>query len=277
MRLRLLTVNNTKTAKGTKQGYLTGVLHLAPYKLSGYNVCPMADIAGCWKGCLNTAGRGGIGKGALVTYDSIESGTLTNRVQQARIRRTRLFMENRNEFMRQLVADIQKLWWVAKKQGLKPAVRLNGTSDIRWEDIEVRIEDPKGTGFDTWSSVFTRFPHIQFYDYTKLPNRGRALDIPNYHLTFSYSHKPEYLPYVEKAIKAYGDKVNIAVVHHGFGNLSPASSLHWRHGLPSPLNHRRIVNGDAHDLRFLDPKGCVVALKAKGNAKKDASGFVVKA
>jgi len=38
---------------------------------------------------------------------------------------------------------------------------------------------------------------------------------------------------------------------------------------------RRTINGDATDLRFLDGRGVVVALKAKGQAKQDRSGFVV--
>jgi hypothetical protein len=35
-----------------------------------------------------------------------------------------------------------------------------------------------------------------------------------------------------------------------------------------------VFNGDESDLRFLDPKGVIVGLYAKGKAKKDTSGFV---
>ena len=53
---------DAKTVKGRKKGYLTGIMYLAPFKLSGYQVCPMAEIAGCVGDCLNTAGHGGMAK-----------------------------------------------------------------------------------------------------------------------------------------------------------------------------------------------------------------------
>jgi hypothetical protein len=283
VRFSLLTVDNAKTAKSVAKNYLTGVLHLAPFNLSGVNVCPMATVAGCYKGCLNTAGRGGIGKGGMVTYSSVKSRKRTNHVQQARIRRTRLFFEDRNEFMAQLADDIRKLQILAIKRKLTPCVRLNGTSDIRWEDIPVfshektgepvgcehLVDETRGAKCSCGlrvRNIFERFPNLQFYDYTKIPNRRRALDIPNYHLTFSYSNVIEFVPYVQKAIDTYGDRVNIAVV---FSDMSDAIAR------GSFLN-RPLINGDEHDLRFLDPPGCVVALKAKGKAKKDKTGFVVR-
>src|ERR1700675_3335037 len=132
MNLKLLTVGNPKTAKGQARNYLTGVLHLAPFNLSGVNVCPLAEIAGCVKACLNTAGRGGIAKGGAVTQESVKDGSRTNKIQECRIRRSRMSLEKRNEFMALLSSDISKLIFNAKKLGLTPAIRLNGTSDIRW-------------------------------------------------------------------------------------------------------------------------------------------------
>ena len=35
-----------------------------------------------------------------------------------------------------------------------------------------------------------------------------------------------------------------------------------------------VLEFDESDLRFLDPKGVIVGLYAKGRAKKDESGFV---
>lgn len=118
-------------------------------------------------------------------------------------------------------------------------------------------------------NIFERFPDIQFYDYTKIPNRRRALDIPNYHLTFSYSARLEFQPYVAQAIKTYGDKINIAVVFDKRVNLPKIA------GCPTFLN-RTVINGDENDLRFLDPEGVVVGLSATGHAKQDTSGFVVR-
>lgn len=270
MKLKLLTIGNPKTAKGEARNYLTAVLHLAPYNLSGVNVCPMAEVAGCVKSCLNTAGRGGIAKGGMVTYSSVKNHKRTNRIQECRIRRTRLFLTDREGFMVQLYQDIAKLRDIAQKKGLVLAIRLNGTSDIRWEDIRFTATGAYTCVPIKWNNIFEAFPYVQFYDYTKIPNRVRALDIPNYSLTFSYSHRPEFRKFVEKALDSYGDKVNIAVV---FGKFP--SSLHYRDALPDFLQDRKIIDGDETDLRFLDPKGVIVALKAKGKGKKDKSGFVV--
>jgi hypothetical protein len=291
--MKLLSRNNPKIAKGRAKNYLTGVLHLAPFKLSGFNVCPMAEIAGCVKTCLNTAGRGGISKDGIVTYDNLthcrycnkeiefykgawwtgndfqcpdgehnHEPQRTNRVQEARIRRTRLFIEKREEFMTLLADDIRLLIRRAKKRGMTPAIRLNGTSDIRWEDIPVEVKASRfnRTEMVRFENIFAAFPAVQFYDYTKLPNR-RVAHIPNYHLTFSYSGSPVFRPYVDRALKNYGPDTNVSVVFHG--------------PIPENFLDRPVINGDEHDLRFLDPKGCIVALKAKGSAKKDTSGFVI--
>jgi len=44
--------------------------------------------------------------------------------------------------------------------------------------------------------------------------------------------------------------------------------------MPETYEGTPVFNGDDSDLRFLDPKGVVVGLYAKGKAKKDTSGFV---
>lgn len=262
----ILTLANPKAAKGAARNYLTAVLHLAPFNLSGVNVCPMAELAGCIKACLNTAGRGGIAKGGILTFDEVRLGARSNRVQEARIRRTREFLTDRDAFMARLVRDIHKLAVKARHEGLTLCVRLNGTSDIRWEDIEVPAVTFRNGGVLISSkpraNIFERFPSVQFYDYTKIPNRRRAANIPNYHLTFSYSHRPEFRPMVEKARETYGERVSFSAVFSG-------------KNFPGQFLGRPVVNGDDTDLRFLDAPGVVVALYAKGRAKKDTSGFVV--
>jgi len=154
---------NAKTIKGQQYGYLTGVLYLAPYTLSGYNTCAMAHIAQCHEGCLNSAGRGAF-----------------NSVQQARIRKTKLFYEDRDAFFAALIPDITLLIRKARKLSLIPVCRLNGTSDLRWELIAFTYEGIY------YNNIFAMFPDLQFYDYTKLTNRN-VEHIPNYDLTFSYS------------------------------------------------------------------------------------------
>ncbi len=235
--MKLLSTGNPKILKGTAQGYNTYILHLAPADVSGYETCPKRT-AGCTAACLNTAGRGGMFK----------RGETTNVIQEARKRKTRLFFENRAEFMRLLVADIELAIKQSKRLGLIPVFRLNGTSDIAWEKYEV----PGAR------NIFELFPTVTFYDYTKMLNRkGRAL--PNYHLTFS---------------AADGNDADVAkAIEQGY-NVATVFGIKKTEPMPETYNGLPVFNGDDSDLRFLDPKGVVVGLYAKGKAKKDTSGFV---
>lgn len=249
MHTKLLTIGNPKTAKGAARGYLTAVLHLAPYKASGVNVCPMAELAGCYAGCLNTAGRGGIAKGRAV-FNPHGVELPDNAIQRARIRRTQWFTNDRESFMAALVADIQRLQRKAHRDGVTLCVRLNGTSDIRWESVPCF----------SFPNVFAFFPTVQFYDYTKIPNR-RVEGIANYHLSISYSEASErYRDIALNAAQSQGR--NLVAVFAG--------------KLPETFHGRRVVNGDESDLRFLDPLNVVVGLKAKGAARRDTSGFVIR-
>ena len=228
--MKLLSDANPKIQKGVQHGYLTFIMHLAPGKLSGRNVCPGAS-AGCLETCLNTAGRG--------RFDSI---------QQARIRKTRWFFEDRAGFMAQLVSDVEAGIRKADRLNLIPVFRLNGTSDIRWETVPV----------GQYKNIFEMFPHVQFYDYSKLSNRR---NIPaNYHLTFSRSESNE-----DKLDEAVRNGMNLAVVF----------STKKKDMLPQRYRSLPVVDADDTDLRFLDPKGSVCGLRAKGNAKSDSTGFVV--
>jgi hypothetical protein len=222
--VKLLTVGNTKTVKGEAMGYMTFIMHLAPSTLSGYNTCPMAS-KGCAAACLNTAGRGRF--------------TAT---QEARIRKTRWFFEDRPTFMAQLVKDIQAAIRKADRETMIPVFRLNGTSDIRWETIPVGGR----------RNIMEMFPAQTFYDYTKLQNR---VNLPsNYHLTFSRSEE-NYTAVDTMMAQGY----NTAIV---FDSLPV-------------YNGYKVIDGTETDLRFLDPKNVIVGLLAKGKAKKDLSGFTV--
>jgi len=226
---------NPKTIKGQKQGYLTGVLYLAPYNLAGINMCPMAEIAECHEPCLNTAGRGAFTK-----------------TQIARINKTKKYHADKQSFMTQIAKDIKSLIRKADRLKFIPIVRLNGTTDERWENVSFTYD-----GIE-YKNIMAMFPTIQFYDYTKIPNRK---NIPvNYDLTFSYSGVKNYESFVKMAIEK---KERIAVVFRSISAI-PKSFL----GLP-------VINGDDSDIRHIDPKNTIVALYAKGRAKKDYSGFVV--
>ena len=226
--MKLLGISNTKTLKGEKQGYRTYIMHLAPSTLSGYQVCPMASL-GCSDACLNLSGMGRF-----------------SNVQAARIAKTRHFFEDRPAFMQQLVREVRSAVKSSQKLGLTPVFRLNGTSDIRWEMIPV-LGDALPTAY---ANIMMMFPQVQFYDYTKIPNRRNVPS--NYHLTFSRSetnHQDVIL-----------SQNNVAVVF----DVLPATYL-----------GRTVIDGTETDLRFLDPQNVVVGLKANGKAKQDTSGFTV--
>ena len=249
MTYKLLGVGtNAKTIKGDGSEYLTAILYMTPYKVMVdgklFNSCSMAAIASCIDACLYTAGRGKF-----------------SNVQTARQRKAEWFYRDRVGFMDQLFDDITKFEAYCKKRGIQPCVRLNGTTDIRWELIPISNivkGEPK-------KNIFELFPNVQFYDYTKIANR-KCKDIPNYHLTWSYSNaNADYAKLLDKALE---QGMNAAVVFRSnFIQVKPKCWHTWK-GYP-------VIDGDQDDLRFLDPKGGhIVALYAKGAAKKDQSGFV---
>ena len=223
----LLQVNtNWKTIKSMKYGFLTGILYLAPYKLSGKNVCPAASL-GCRLSCLNTAGRGQMGV-----------------VQKARLRKTKMFFQDRNKFLSQLKTEIEILSRRAVNKNMKLAIRLNGTSDLPFERYLI---DGK--------NLMDHFPKVKFYDYTKLENRINNQLPGNYHLTFSRSETNEAV--IDQVI----EKAPVSVV--------------FKNKLPRLYNGYKVINGDLHDMRFKNQSGVIIGLIAKGKARKDTTGFAI--
>jgi hypothetical protein len=224
--MKLLTIDNAKTTKGEKLDILTGILYLAPAKISGYEVCPQRSI-GCTLACLYTAGMG-----------------IFSNVQNARIKKTKMFFEDRAEFFKLLRKDIVALEKKAIKLEMKPAVRLNGTSDINWVRFKIMEE----------------FPSVQFYDYTKVV-KHLTKDIPNYNITFSRN-------------EANDDDCKTAL-NHGY-NVAVVFNTKKGERLPATWESYPVVDGDETDVRFLDNAGSIVGIRAKGEAKKDRLGFVIK-
>jgi hypothetical protein len=238
--------NNAKTIKGQKYGFKTLVLYMAPYKLSGVNLCSMADIAQCHKACLNTAGN--------PVYAEMK--------RKGRLNKALYYLNARDQFINQLVREIILNQSKAKAEGFEILVRLNGTTDIRWENESFNLDAKNakvlGVQQKQYKNLMELFSNVQFYDYTKIANRK---DIPaNYDLTFSYSGVIQYQKYVNKAIEA---GMRIAVVFRD------------KKRIPSSFLGMQCVDGDNSDIRHLDDQGVVVALYAKGDAKKDNTGFVV--
>ena len=221
--------SNPKVAKNTALGWGTAVLHLAPANMSGFQVCS-ARSPGCEAACLHFAGG-----------DHLMP--LKNR---SRIAKTQFFFKDKAGFMAQLLKEVQAHVRKMERLGLRPAVRLNATSDIPWE--RVRCGDHE--------NIMVALPNVQFYDYTAIPNRR----VPsNYHLTFSLKETNE-----SESRLALALGFNLAVVF-------PTSELpetFW--GVP-------VIDGDENDFRPGDPTPCIVGLKAKGKKGiNDTSGFIIR-
>jgi hypothetical protein len=227
----LCTSQTVKLDKSNKLNQeLNVVMHLAPSNLSGYQVCPLAS-KGCRASCLNTSGKGRL------------SGC-----QIGRIKKTKLFFEHRELFKHFLFLELAYWQKKANKYNMTLAVRLNGTSDIKWERV--------------FPDMFEQFNQVKFYDYTKIDNRFNPLlnRIPtNYFLTFSRAEDNDAAC---QRLMAQG--VNIAVVFNNF-----------KKALEEGYQGRQVINGEKSDRRYADPRGVVVGLPALGDAKKDATGFVV--
>lgn len=232
---------NPKTAKQLDALKIEGVIHhLSPAKLadSKRTVCPWST-KGCRSTCLNTSGRSQV-KGELK-----KNNLQMYMIHRSRIRKTLSFLEDRKKYATAIEKELKNLEKRAKKKGYKATARLNGTSDVSWEkyiDMEV-------------------YPSIDFYDYTKGLTRMLKFlngDLPdNYDLTFSYS---------EKTTKA---QVN-SIISKG-GNVAVV----FRKDIPKKFMGHKVISGMEHDFRYLDSKGYIVGLIARGRAKKDTSGFVV--
>lgn len=237
-KVNLLTqdVANSKTAKsaGHSKAIRSYILHLSPATVA-------FEFLGK-KGTLCPFASSGCAAACLNTagrgrFDSI---------QNARLRKTLYFILFRDAFLSHLDREISKLKRKADRDGVTLAIRLNGTTDIPWHAYR------DGDGLN----IFQRFNTMQFYDYTKVPKYLKASqNESNWHVTFSASESND-----SQVLKALQDGFNVAVV---FDEIPKT----W-HGFET-------IDGDSHDLRFLDRRGgYIVALKAKGKAKKDASGFV---
>ena len=239
---------SVKVEKGESQGVLTAVAYLSPGREAGVNLCPMA--AGCEAGCLGTT-----------------TGRLRmDQATRARIGKTLWFMLYRDHFLRRLNWEITGHAMTAEALGMIPAIRLNGSSDIKWED----------------HGVPQAHPQVQFYDYTKLSAKARAKAPTNYRLTFSLSERADSMGHAIEWLDAGG---NVAVVVAGestkikdaksaAAGIVEAGTLPLWHG--EKFHSYPAVDGDLTDIRFDDPPGAWVVLYAKGGALKDTSGFVIR-
>lgn len=225
----------TKHQKSIKYNELTYSLYLAPAKSSGYEVCPKRNKE-CTLLCLNESGMNSMNMQG-------------DKINQSRIKKTKLFFEHRQFFMCWLVDEIISAETKARNLGYKFSVRLNNTSDISPESFYFE----PGYVFNKPShvvhlgkkmNILEYFPKIKFYDYTKVYNRTRLLQkYKNYDLTFSFSGYN-----IDECLKALENKVRVAVVFKK---------------VPEKFWGKKVIDGDAYDMRYYDKKNVIVGLKYK--------------
>jgi len=216
-----------KSQKNSKQ--YTYIIYLAPAKTSGYQVCPFATKE-CKLGCLATSGHAGM---------EIASGG--DRIQNARIKKTKLFFEHNEFFMEWVIEEIKKAKRKADKDGYYFSVRLNGTSDIDWQNAMFK-------GYN----LFQIFPDVQFYDYTKSHKKFENKP-DNYHLTYSYTGRN-------------WDKCKVLL--EAGHNVAMIFNVRKEADIPAMYKGYKVINGDLTDYRVADGKGIIVGLKWKRIANK---------
>lgn len=216
--------NTTHSAKmnySYMNGWETYCIYLAPSTMSGYQVCP--NDRWCKQFCLNGSGHN--------KMDILAHGVEHSRINQSRIKKAKLFFENRELFMELVVREIIRAKNHVEKNRMNFAVRINGTSDL---NIESFIYKGK--------NLLQMFPNIQFYDYTKcngyltIPKRYDNYDVTLSFNGFNWAKCKEYLD--------NGGKV--AVVFMG--------------ELPKFYRGYKVINANDYDMRFLDPKGTIMGL-----------------
>ena len=241
MKLLSAPTTNYKANKNIDLGYHTYFLSLAHSDISGYNVCPMANKLKAGENNKNKSTCSAV----CVGYNGFAK--IFKSVMKARIRKTKMFYEDREQFFNLLIKDIKSAIKSSLNKGLIPTFRLNAYSDIKWENVSITHNDVK------YNNIFEIFPDVIFYDYTKHPERKTPA---NYHLTYSFWGN------MKDSGKAYASGQNIAVVFEE---------------MPKDLKYggRAIVNGDDTDLRTPenDGKRVIVGLKFKGSKKEALNGI----
>jgi hypothetical protein len=238
--------SNAKLSKNRKAGWYTLGISMLPHGLGDYNVCPHASPA-CIAHCLNRSGRS--------MADTVQTDTM----MRYRLAIKLAYMRHRDAFLAILRHDLENARKYAAKRGLRVCVRPNVYSDIDWARVH--------------PDVIRDFPDVTFYGYTKRPDvMTRFMDgayPSNCYLTFSRSELAENNTFA-RTVLARG--YNVATI---FDTVYSASS---KHPLPASYWGVPIIDGDDTDLRFLDPRGVVVGLRAKGSLRREDArdcGFVV--
>jgi hypothetical protein len=238
---RIFSDDSAKAIKAQSYGWLNAIHYLAPHDMSGVNLCPKATPA-CIKLCLGWYS----GQASMVAHQNAY-----NSVRQSRVDKARRFMRDRKAYMADIVHAIELMITKAGRMHLKLCIRMNGSSDIAWEGIACERNG------SSYRNLMLAFPELQFVDYTKIEHRLKRPLPTNYRLILSRSETNENA--VIETVRAGNNAAAVFDV------------------IPQTWNGLRVINGDQHDLRHLDPLGVVVGLTPKGSrAKHDRTGFVVR-
>ena len=196
---------------------------------------------------INICPRASKGCAAACLF-SAGRGKFSN-VIASRTNKTEYYLSDKKTFINQLSNELLKIGAKAIKQDKKIAIRLNGTSD---QDFIALIK--KYNNLDLLNS--DQFKNLVFYDYTAILGKIKKYINTSYSLTLS--RKEDNEKEILEALKLGG---NVAAV--------------FRDDLPTKYKGYNVVNGDSSDLEMIYNKNVILGLKAKGDAKKDKSGFVI--
>jgi hypothetical protein len=215
--------NSTKHEKAFKFDELVYTIYFAPAKMSGYEVCPMRSDE-CTLLCLNESGRN-------------KMDTKVNTINNSRIKKTKLFFEEREFLVRWIIDEIKSAKAKAENLGYSFSVRLNNTSDITPESFYINDNGTK-------KNLLEIFPDVQFYDYTKVSKRLELVKkYKNYDITFSYSGTN-----MTECLSMLSNNVRVAMVF----NKVPENYMNFK-----------VVDGDKYDMRYRDEKNVIIGLKFK--------------
>jgi hypothetical protein len=140
--------------------------------------------------------------------------------------------------------EANRLKYRAQAEGLKFGVRMDGTSDTGELLHLYRVFERLG---------------IKCWDYTKDFKRASYLE---YRELFTYSHSGSDAS--ERNCLELLDMGSTVSVVFRVGRNENLPKMHWGY---------RVIDGDEHDLRFLDPPRRIVGLRLKGtNQSKGAAG-----
>lgn len=246
-------------------GYGTYMLYLASHKeafvdeqgsylsqYAGLTMCPGASPE-CFGHCLTHSGQ-----------------MIMPHAKQARIRKTRLLLDNPSEFGRLLHWDVDAHLRWCQRNGMLPSFRFNGTSDYHFEDWVV-----PHLGINIHQYILDVSPGSMINEYTKrfgvMKRWLSGAYLKNLYMTFSLHEKNELQA---REILRFG------------GNVAVVFRTKKHHPLPSSWWGHPVFDGDTDDLRWMDAararragldpsRGLVVGLRAKGQLARRESPFAI--